>query len=63
MTSLNLDLMQDFLIKHWVVVIEVWIPWSMIIMGCIVFAVEVFGDIRAAYGRYNTGGIGLKVCY
>ena len=61
MTSFNLDLIQEFLIKHWVVVIEVWIPWSMIIMGGILFVLETSGGIKVGYGRYNTSGIGLNV--
>ena len=37
-----------------------WTPVVMISIGVAVFAIEVFGGLRAAYGRYNKSNIGLS---
>ena len=39
--------------------LEVWTPWIMIWTGVIVFVLEAFGGLRAAYGRYNKSNFGL----
>jgi hypothetical protein len=54
------NLLLDFVTKNWTELVETWIPAYMITMGVLVFITEAFGGVRAAYGRYNTGGWGLK---
>jgi len=39
--------------------VNFWTPVVMISIGVAVFAIEVFGGLRAAYGRYNKSNIGL----
>ncbi len=40
--------------------LEYWTPMIMIMVGIIVFLLESFGGMRAAYGRYNKKNIGLR---
>ena len=41
--------------------LEYWTPMVMIGIGIGVFIAEIFGGLKAAYGRYNKNNIGLKL--
>lgn len=40
--------------------LEYWTPMVMIGIGIGVFIAEIFGGLKAAYGRYNKNNIGLS---
>ena len=56
-----LDLMFSIVDKYMYEFLEFWTPVIMIAVGVVVFILEAFGGLRAAYGRYNTKNIGFNV--
>ncbi len=55
-----LDFFNDLIDKYMNEFLEFWTPVIMISVGLVVFILETFGGLRAAYGRYNTKNIGFS---
>ena len=55
-----LDLIAKLIDQYMDEFFELWTPVIMISVGLVVFVLEAFGGLRAAYGRYNTKNYGFS---